>query len=128
VAGALVLAISLVAPFLSERYVDSAFSSWRQDPAGSNEDLERARSLNRLSDQPLLAAGATARARGEDERAIAAFEEAAELRSEEWVAHYLLATLHLDSSPRKAAAELAIAAELNPLSRRVAALRERIER
>jgi hypothetical protein len=127
VIGAVVLAVSVVPPYLSERYVNNAFSDWRADPTRAEQDLDRARTLNPLSDLPLLAEGAIAREGGERERAIAAFEDAVELRPEEWAAHYFLATLHRRSSPRQARAELEIAAGLNPLSDRIDSLRERLE-
>ena len=75
VAGAaIVLAVSTVPPFLSERYVNDAYDVWRTDPARAYDDLDRARSLNPLSVDPLLAEGAIAKANGDRRRAIQAFQ------------------------------------------------------
>jgi O-antigen ligase len=125
--GAAFLALSVVPPFLSERYVEAAYDGWRADPERAQADLDRARDLNALSIEPLLAEGGIARARGEREQAIAAFEEAVEKRPEEWATHYFLALLNSDS-PAVARAELNRALELNPLSPDLARLELRLER
>jgi hypothetical protein len=117
--GAALLAITAAPPFLSQRYVDQAYSDWRTDLAGAYEDLDRAGDLNRLSITPLLAEGAIATASGERQRAISAFQAAADKRPEEWAAHFLLARLQLRSDPAEARRELAIALELNPREERV---------
>ena len=117
--GAALLAITAVPPFLSQRYVDQAYSDWRTDLSGAYADLDRAADLNRLSITPLLAEGAIATASGDTERAISAFEAAADKRPEEWAAHFLLARLQLRSDPTEAKRELALAVELNPREKRV---------
>ena len=66
------------------------------------DDLDRAQSLNRLSDLPLLAEGSIARAAGDRERALAAFREAERKRPEEWATHYLLADLQARTDPAEA--------------------------
>lgn len=124
---AVVLALSAVPPYLSERYTNHAFATWRIDLANAYTDLDRASALNPLSEEPLMAEGAIAREAGETERAITAFREAADLREEEWAAHYFLADLYADSDPELAAGEITIAAALNPLSDRVIELRSRLE-
>jgi hypothetical protein len=124
--GAGVLALSAIAPFLSQRYVDQAYSEWRTDRAGAYDDLERAQDLNRLSITPLLAEGAIATASGEGDHAIAAFEAAADKRPEEWAAHFLLARLQLRSDPQEARRELQLALELNPREERVRELARRL--
>jgi hypothetical protein len=124
--AAVLLAVSVVAPFLAERYVGSAYSGWRDDPARAQEDLDRARDLNRLSIEPTLAEGGIARAAGQRERAIAAFEEAADERPDDWTPHYFLAELHRRSDPRRAQAEFEAALELNPHSRDLEELEERL--
>jgi tetratricopeptide (TPR) repeat protein len=123
VAGAAaLLALSVIPPFLADRYVDTAYREWRADPAAAYLDLDRARTLNPLSDAPLLAEGAIARELGQDERAITAFRRAADKRPEEWASHYLLALLYKDRDPRLAREELAITRELNPLGSRLDSL------
>jgi hypothetical protein len=116
VGAAVVLALSAVPPFLSERYVNDAYAEWRSDLTRAYDDLDRARSLNPLSDAPLLAEGAIADAAGDRRRALAAFREAADERPEEWAAHYLLAELLATEQPELARRELERARELNPLS------------
>ena len=103
--------------WLSERYVNNAYAGWRTDLDRAYDDLDRAQQLNPLSDMPLLAEGAIARAAGDRERALAAFREAAELRPEEWATHYLLAELQADERPAPPATRSGVALELNPLSR-----------
>lgn len=124
VAAAGILALSVVSPYLSERYVDHAFDTWPSDLQVAYEDLDRARALNPLDEDPLLSEGAIAREAGDSDRAIDAFEQAARKRPEEWVAHYFLARLYEDKDPARARRELEIAAEQNPLSPRIDAARK----
>jgi hypothetical protein len=124
-AGAVVLAISAVPPYLSHRYVDDAYDEWRSDPSRAYDDLDRARALNPLSADPVLAEGAIARANGDRARAIDAFRRAAKKRPEEWASHYNLAELYARSSPRLARRELAIAKRQNPYDPEVLALEEK---
>jgi tetratricopeptide (TPR) repeat protein len=124
-AGAVVLAISAVPPYLSHRYVNDAYDEWRSDPSRAYDDLDRARALNPLSADPVLAEGAIARAKGDRARAIDAFRRAAKKRPEEWASHYNLAELYARSSPRLARRELAIAKRQNPYDPEVLALEER---
>jgi O-Antigen ligase len=113
-AGAVVLAISAVPPFLSERYVNAAYGEWQSDPSGAYDDLDRARTFNPLSIEPLLAEGAIARAEGQRRRAIHAYRRAADMRPEEWASFYNLAELYARKSPRLARRQLAIAKQRNP--------------
>ncbi|MQA75606.1 MAG: hypothetical protein GEU88_14920 [Solirubrobacterales bacterium] len=126
IAGLGVLAVSAVPPFLSERYVNDAYSESGTDPARAYDDLARAHDLNPLSNTPLLAEGAIARAAGDRARAIDAFTEAARKRPEDWASHYLLAELWRDSKPAKARAEIREALALNPLGERNRALADRL--
>jgi O-Antigen ligase len=122
-----VFAISLIPPFLSERYVNDAYAGWREDLERAYDDLDRAASLNRFSNAPLLAEGAIAQASGDRERAIAAFGEAAERVPEEWASHYLLADLYATDEPELARHELEIARELYPHSYEVRELERKLE-
>ena len=122
-AGAVVLAISAVPPFLSERYVNAAYDEWQSDPSGAYDDLDRARTFNPLSIDPLLAEGAIARAEREPGRAIDAYRRAADMRPEEWASHFNLAELYARKSPRLARQQLAIAKQRNPYDPEVMALR-----
>ncbi|MGH2987966.1 MAG: hypothetical protein ACRDLO_14950, partial [Solirubrobacterales bacterium] len=125
-AGLAALALSAIPPFLSQRYVNRAFDDWRSDPERAYQDLDRARSLNPLSDSPLLAEGAIARAAGDRGRALRAFREAIAKRPEEWAGHYVIAVLLLDADRPTARKEAAVALELNPLDRGVRALARRL--
>lgn len=115
-AAACALAISVVPPYLSDRYVDAAYASWRTDLEKAQSDLERARALNPLTVDPWMAEGAIMRAAGRDEAAVKAFERAASQRPEEWAAYYFLAVLNLPKNPGEAREALERALELNPLS------------
>ncbi len=125
-AGAVVLAISAVPPYLSERYVNDAYDEWRSDPSGAYDDLDRAHALNPLSADPLLAEGAIARANGDRGRAIDAFHQAIDIRPEEWASYYNLARLYARRSPRLAREQLAIAKQKNPFDPQIPALRRRL--
>ena len=123
--GAVVLAISAVPPYLSERYVNDAYDEWPADSSRAYDDLDRAQALNPLSARAVLAEGAIARANGDRARAIDAFRRAASMTPEEWASHYNLAELYARSSPRLARRKLAIAKRLNPYDPEVLALEER---
>ncbi len=127
-AGAVVLAATVVPPFLSDRYTSDAYAVWRSDPSRAYRDLDRARSLNPLSVDPVLVEGAIARANGDRQRAIAAFDDAVAKRPEEWVSYYFLALLHERRSPGLARRELARAQDRDPLNGQIAALRDRLRR
>jgi hypothetical protein len=120
------LAISAVPPFLSERYVNNAYDGWRSDPSRAYDDLDRARSWNPLSADPLLAEGAIAQADGDRRRAIDAFREAIDLRPEEWASYYNLARLFARRSPKLAREQLALAKQRNPYGEEISALRRKL--
>lgn len=120
--AAIGLALTLVPPYLSERYTDNAYSSWRSDPEKAFSDLDRARQLNPLANEPSLAEGAIARQLGDDARSVEAFERAVDHQPEDWAAHYFLARAYGRDEPALARRELDLALELNPLSGRLRAL------
>ncbi|HEY7151690.1 MAG TPA: O-antigen ligase family protein [Solirubrobacterales bacterium] len=127
VAGAaIVLAISTVPPFLSERYVNDAYDVWRADPGRAYDDLDRAESLNPLSVDPLLAEGAIAKANGDRSRAVQAFQDAIAKRPEEWVSYYLLAVLHRHDDPALARRELEAAHARDPQNGEIDALADEL--
>lgn len=106
---AVLLAVSVLAPFISDRYLGHARNVWPSDFDRAMDDVERAKSFNPLSIQPYLTEGAIAREAGEEERAIAAFGEATAKRPESWEAWYQLG---ITSNSRE---DLLRAQELNPL-------------
>jgi O-antigen ligase len=126
IAGAVVVALSTVPFFLSERYVNGAYAEWRSDLTRAYQDLDRAAALTPFSDTPLLAEGAIADAAGDRERAISAFREAARERPEEWASHYLLAKLYKQDEPELARKELEKARALNPLSEEIRVLGDQL--
>jgi hypothetical protein len=125
-AAAVLLAVSTVPPFLSQRYVNEAYAVWQSDPAGAYRDLDRARSLNPLSVDPLLAEGAIARANGDRNRAVAAFREATVKRPEEWASYYYLALLRRKQAPRLARRDLLAARERDPYDPQLTALARKL--
>jgi hypothetical protein len=127
-AGAIILAISAVPAYLSDRYVKDAYDEWTSDTTSAYDNLDRAEALNPLSIDPVLAEGAIARAARDRARAIDAFSQATRERPEEWAAHYNLAELFARTDPGLARRELAIARELNPYDAEVLALRRKFAR
>jgi hypothetical protein len=136
-AGGVVLAAlaiaSLILPYLSDRYVNSALHSWRADPAGASRDLRHASALNPLSPDPRLAQGRIALVERRYATARRAFEQALE-REDDWFPHFELALLDaLRGRFAPARREIARAHALNPpdlLVTRAAALiaqRKRID-
>jgi len=126
VAALVAFALTAIPPLLSQRYVDRAYETWREQPERAYEDLDRAATLNPLTDSPILAEGAIALAAGDEERALAAFREAVERRPQTWAAHHLIAKLLADTNRAAAAEAIRAAQELNPLSERVRALAEKV--
>jgi len=111
---ALILAISVIPPYLSQRYTDQAYGEWHSDLGRAFSDLNRAASLDPLSIDPLMAEGVIARFAGQPNRAIDAFTRAENRRPEEWAAHYFLARLYSAGKPAAARRELNAALALNP--------------
>jgi O-antigen ligase len=90
---ALVAGASLGAPWLSAKEVQAAAGSWRTDPQGAFDRLERARSLNPLGDNPDLVAGAIASRLGDRGRMRISFERALERNGRNWYAYLELAVV-----------------------------------
>jgi O-antigen ligase/polysaccharide polymerase Wzy-like membrane protein len=112
--AAAVLAVSVIPPYLSDRYVNNAISGWRSNTAQALSDLDRAHALFPLSIESLMTRGAIARASGRRALAIEAFSDAADQRPEEWAAHYYLARLYAKRNPALARRELDTALQLDP--------------
>jgi tetratricopeptide (TPR) repeat protein len=110
-----VAALSYALPALSAREVDGAVRTWSDDPAAALRRLERARTLNPLSDKPDLVAGLLARDAGDDEEARRAFLNALDRDARSWNVHVEVALLELRDGRRAAALErLQRARALNP--------------
>lgn len=122
----ILLAVTMVPPFLAFGYVGQAREVWRADPELAYADLGRARNLNPFTDWPYLVEGEIARKSGDLEHAIAAFTAAIEERPEEWAGHFRLAQLQAESRPGVAREEILLALERNPLGPEIRAVAERL--
>ena len=94
-AGCLLLAAflaSLVAPYLSHRWVERAQATWREDRAGAVRDLDRAARVNPWSDDPHVTLGTIALVVGDERAARVGFARA--LRVERsWYPYFQLGLL-----------------------------------
>ena len=88
-------ALSYALPALSAREVDGAVREWSGDSAAALRRLERARTLNPLSDRPDLVAGLLARQAGDDAQARRALLNALDRDARSWNVHVELALLDL---------------------------------
>jgi O-antigen ligase len=75
-AAAAVAALSLLLPWLSERYADRAGRAWARDPSGAYRQLDRAAALDPLTARPHLLAGTIALRLTDYARAEDEFDEA----------------------------------------------------
>jgi tetratricopeptide (TPR) repeat protein len=114
-AVAVVAALAMVPPLLSERYTNNALRSWQADLAGAYSDLERAADLNPLSDRPLATEAVIAEEAGEPQRALAALSRAQERVPDEWTLYFLEARVLAGIDPVSADLALQQARALNPL-------------
>ena len=113
---AVVMAAAISGPWLAASAVDEAAAVWRSDPADAYDLLDRARTLNALSDRPDLIAGVIASRLNDRERARAAFARAVERSPKGWYGHQQLGIEEaLAGNRRSALWQLQRARELNPL-------------
>jgi tetratricopeptide (TPR) repeat protein len=113
--AACVVALSLAAPWLSERYVHQAGSSWRADPESAFRALDRAASLNPLSPIPDLTAGTIAVRLGRLPEASNRFEAALERDPTAGYANLQLGAIASEQGRRaEALRQLRQAVALNP--------------
>jgi hypothetical protein len=90
------LIFSLGAPWLADRYVEGAFAAVaRDDPAAALDDADRARSLNPLSIDALLAAAAAYEASGDERSALDRYVDAVDLQPFNWRSWYELGRFEL---------------------------------
>jgi hypothetical protein len=111
-----VAAFLLVPLWLSARDVTLAGREWRDDPAAALAKLDRAATLNPLSDVPAATAGAIASRRGDFTAMAASYEDAVARGPDNWYSQLQLAVAYSNTG-RPAAAQAAIrrARRLNPL-------------
>jgi hypothetical protein len=113
VLGSIVLAASLIPPWIAARHQERAVATWRSDPAGALADLDRAADANPLSALPLLSRGTIAIQLGRAGVARAAFRDAIR-REDTWLPHFQLALLDAHAGRFRAAGrEVRRAAELS---------------
>jgi hypothetical protein len=108
---------SLAAPWLATRYVDDAYAAIeRDDPEGALDSARRARTLNPLALDPVLAEAAAEEARGDGRSALVRYVEAVELQPLNWRTWYELGRFELETGRReRAIRHLKEARELDPL-------------
>jgi tetratricopeptide (TPR) repeat protein len=122
-------AASLTLPWLSAKEVDAAAAAWRGDPRAAFDRLERARTLNPLSERPDLLAGAIASRRRDWPGMRAAFARALERNPSSWYAEFELAVVDAVQGRRSSALRhLERARRLNPREPALAVLGDRIRR
>lgn len=120
VASALVVAfafaaVSYLLPLIAAKDVDAAAGGWSSDPGAAFDRLDQARSLNFLSDEPDVVAGAIAERLHQYDRMRASFEGALDRNPYNWYSLLELGALDAVQGRRDAAIEqLQAAAELNP--------------
>jgi tetratricopeptide (TPR) repeat protein len=113
VLGAMVLAVSLIPPWIAARHQERAVAAWRSDPTGAFADLDRAAGANPLSALPLLSKGTIAIQLGRSGIARTAFRDAIR-REDNWLPHFQLALLDAEAGRfRPAGREIRRAAELS---------------
>jgi tetratricopeptide (TPR) repeat protein len=114
-AAVLASAVSLVLPWVAEKEVEAAGSTWRDDPPAAFSRLERASRLNPIDDRPDLVAGAIASRLGDWPRMRSSFERALARNPKSWYAELEVALAHaLEGRNREALLHLRRAQELNP--------------
>jgi hypothetical protein len=114
---AAVVIFSLAAPWLAARDVADAYAAIeRNDPRKALDEAQRARSLNPVSIEPLLAEAAAEDARGNDRAALQRYGEAVDLQPENWRTWYELGRFELNTGQAgRAIVHLRRARELDPL-------------
>ncbi len=118
---------SFVLPWLSALYTDQAARTWKSDPRLAFSDLERARKLNRLDNNPDLIAGAIASRLGNYGRMRGAFANAVRRTPEDWYANLELGVAEaLLGRKAEALRSIAAAQRLNPGEPTIPAVARRI--
>jgi hypothetical protein len=115
VGAAVLVAVSLVFPWLAELETRRALRVWAREPQRALSYLDRASDLNPLSSRPHLLAGAIASRKDDLPRMAAEFNAAVSRRPNDWYAHLELAMAYAAlHERRRALAELAVSKRLNP--------------
>ena len=111
------LLFSLASPWLATRRVDDAYAAiQRDDPEAALDSARRARTLNPLAIDPLLAEAAAEEARGDGRSALVRYVDAVELQPLNWRTWYELGRFELGTEREdRAIRHLQRARELDPL-------------
>ncbi len=126
-AVAAVAALSLVFPWLGAVELRRASAVWQQSPATAYGRLERARSLNPLTDRPDHVEGVIAGRLGDWERMRSSFLRSLARNPWSWYAHLEIALAEAQLGRRGAALrQLAQAKELNPREPMIGVVRRRL--
>jgi O-antigen ligase/polysaccharide polymerase Wzy-like membrane protein len=129
VVGAVAVIGTLVFPWLAAKEVEAAAHSWRASPQQAFQRLDRARSLNPLSDEPDLVAGAIASRIGNTPRMATSFVRALERNPHDWYAHLELGAAYANEGLRRQAlAQLVIAHQLDPREPTIPLVERRVRR
>jgi O-antigen ligase len=112
---AVAASVSYGAPWLSVRYVDRATSNWRSSPSQAYRMLDRARSIDPLSETPDLIAGTIAGREHDYKRMKVAYARALTRNSSDWYALLELGMAEYMTNERTVALDhLRHASTLNP--------------
>jgi Flp pilus assembly protein TadD len=109
--------VSLAVPWLAAREVDDAYAAIEQrQPGKAVDEARRAKMLNPLALEPLLALAAAEEARGNLRAAWERYVEAVDLQPHNWRSWYELGRFELDIDRREAGIrDLRRSRELDPL-------------
>jgi hypothetical protein len=127
IAIAVVGAVAMVPPFLSDRYTNLAREGWQTDLAGAYSELDAAADLNPLSPAPLVQEAVIAESAGEPQRALGALSRAQERVPDEWTLYFLEARILSEIDPASAARPLERARALNPQGEEIAELEQTLQ-
>jgi tetratricopeptide (TPR) repeat protein len=121
--------ISIILPWLSAKEIQAATGEWRRAPERAFDRLDRARTLNPLSDRPDLIAGAIASRLGDTGRMIESFGRALQRNPNNWYAHLELGVAYARQGRRSTALrELEAAQTLDPREPTIALVQSRVRR
>ncbi len=111
---ALFAGLSLLGPWLANRYRERAADTWRENPTQAYRDLDRAADLDPFGTEALILKGVIALTRADYAGASGGFSGALD-REDTWLPHFGLGTVALEAGDRAAAErEFAEAERLNP--------------
>ena len=127
-AGALLVSVSLVLPWIAARDIARAEASWQVSPKAAYAQLRVARRLNPLTDEADTTEGVIAMRLGQQARARTAFTRALGRDPSNWYALLELAVLDESSgNHRSAAARIAAARRLDPREPALADVQRRLQ-